>query len=205
MNETNDSALVLVELIKRRASQYLDLLTADTEDDFEAAFNAILEKAVYHLEKNKKNLEKLDEEGLSCVIAGALMIPGLDVTQETNSNGHVDLTIEAVYCIPIRRRLAEAKIYNGPQYHFQGLTQLLKRYTTGREGSGLILVYFRKKDIASLVRKLRDVMDTELPLQQKGATSEHVLKWSFLSTHTHSCGDDIQVGHIGCNLCIEPS
>src|SRR5215472_6896991 len=95
MNSYSDSAAELVERIKRKAPAYLDLLTAETDDEFEAAFVVILEGAIHHLEKNKKNFASLGEEGLSGALAGTLSVPGLTVTQETNSNGHVDLTIEA--------------------------------------------------------------------------------------------------------------
>ncbi len=202
MNKQMDSANDLVDRIKRKAPEYLDLLTADTDADFESAFDALLEKAIADLERNKKNFEKLDEVGLSAVLASALSIPGLTVTQEAHSNGHVDLTIEADHCVPARKKLGEAKIYDGPVYHVKGLKQLLGRYTTGREGRGLMMVYVRKKDIAGIVRKLRETMDNDFPMKQKGNTSDHILKWSFLSTHVHDCGEDLQVGHIGCNLHI---
>jgi hypothetical protein len=119
-----------------------------------------------------------------------------------NSNGHVDLTIEADHCTPPRRRVGEAKIYRGPAYHIEGLKQLLNRYTTGREGRGLLIVYFRNRDISGLVAKLRRAMDDMLPCEQRGKTGDHTLKWSFLSIHGHSCGDDVQVGHVGCNLHV---
>jgi hypothetical protein len=89
------SVFELVERLQRKAPEYLDLLTAETDEEFETAFDAILEKAIIHLETNKKNYKLLDEEGFSAALAGALSIPGLTVTQETNSNGHVDITIEA--------------------------------------------------------------------------------------------------------------
>ena len=38
------------------APAYLDLLTARTEDEFETAFTAILNRAVHHMEKNKKKI-----------------------------------------------------------------------------------------------------------------------------------------------------
>ncbi|MBI5634010.1 MAG: hypothetical protein HZA15_11090 [Nitrospirae bacterium] len=198
----NDSAKDLIDLIKRRAPEYLDLLTAQTDADFEAAFDARLDRALIDLENNKMNFNKLDEEGLSAVLASALSCPGLSVTQETNSNGHVDITIEADHCFPARRKLGEAKIYDGPEYHVKGLKQLLGRYTTGREGRGVLIIYVRKKDIAGIVNKLRQRMDEVLPMNQKGKTKEHVLKWSFISTHKHSSGEDLDVGHIGCNLYI---
>lgn len=200
MIPTESNALELVERIKRRAPEYLDLLTAETEEEFEAAFSVILEGAVDHLERNKKKFKDLDEEGLSGALAAALSIPGLSVTQEANSNGHVDLTIEADHCVPARRKLGEAKIYAGPAYHIQGLEQLLGRYTTGREGRGLLIVYVQKKDIAGLIKKLRKKMDDDRPLNQSGQTMDHCLKWSFISQHVHSCGENLQVGHVGCNL-----
>jgi hypothetical protein len=127
-------------------------------------------------------------------------MPGLTVLREAHSNGHVDLTIEALYCVPMRKKLGEAKIYDGPEKHIKGLEQLLTRYTTGREGRGILIEYFRKKDIEGLVKKIRERMDADLPLGQLSATRDHLLKWSFLSTHAHSSGSNLEVGHVGCNL-----
>jgi hypothetical protein len=193
----------LIELIRRKAPEYVDLLTAETDADFERAFDAILQIAVTHLEANRMKYKELDEEGLSSVLVAALSIPGLLAARETYSNGHVDIMIEAPLCLPARKKLGEAKIYDGPVYHFKGLEQLLGRYTSGREGRGILIIYFRKSDIAGLVKKLRRKMDNDLPLDQQGNTADHLLKWSFLSTHAHSCGENLQVGHIGCNLYTE--
>lgn len=200
MSKATNSAAELIEMIRRKAPEYLDLMTAQSDAEFESAFDVLLEKAVEHLEKNKKKFKPLDEEGLTGALAGALSMPGLSVSQEANSNGHVDITIEASHCAPLRKKLGEAKIYDGPSYHVEGLEQLLGRYTTGREGRGLLIVYFRKANIAGLVQKLRSKMDESLPVNQLGPTADHILKWSFVSTHAHSCGEDLQVGHIGCNL-----
>ncbi len=205
MSDQTDSALNLIEQIKRKAPEFLDLITAENDMDFDQAFDALLEKAVIGLEMNKRNFATLDEDGLSGVLAMALSAPGLSVTRETHSNGHVDLMIEANYCTPPRRKLGEAKIYNGPAYHISGLQQLLGRYTTGREGRGILIEYFRQRNIAVLVEKIRQEMDKNHPCQQQGDTSNHVLQWSFLSKHDHSCGETLEVGHIGCNLYIEPT
>jgi hypothetical protein len=193
----------LTERLKRNAPAYLDLFTAQTDQEFEQAFDTLLEKAVAGLETNKSNFRSLDEEGLSAALALALSMPGLTVSQETHSNGHVDLTILAGYEAPMRKKLGEAKIYDGPAYHVKGLQQLLGRYTTGREGRGLLIVYVRKSGIADLIKKLRGKLDEDLPMGQKGPTRDHLLKWSFLSEHSHSCGENLEVGHIGCNLYVE--
>ena len=152
------------------------------------------------MEENKKNFAALDEEGLSAALRGRLCIPGLTVTQETHSNGHVDLTIEGDHCSPARKKLAEAKIYAGPRYHIKGVGQLIGRYTTGREGRGLLISYVRKKDIKGIVEKLRAAMDAELPEKQIGPCEDHTLKWSLKTSHKHSSGEVVPVDHIGCNL-----
>lgn len=203
MSHPSGSLLDYIEQVSRKAPEYIDLFTARSDGDFEKAFTALLEKAISDLEKNKKLFQTLDEEGLSAALSMSLSIPGLSVTRETHSNGHVDLTILADHCVPARTKLGEAKIYNGPKYHIKGLEQLLGRYTTGREGRGLLIVYFRKNNIAGLVQKLREKMDAEHPLHQQGPTADHLLKWSFLSIHAHSCGENLEVGHIGCNLFTE--
>ncbi|QYM80702.1 hypothetical protein K0B96_08915 [Horticoccus luteus] len=203
MSPPIDSAARLVELIRRKAPEYLDLLTASTDEEFDAAFEALLGPAIAHLETNKLNYMELDEEGLSAVLCASLSIPGLAVSQEKHSNGHVDLTIEAEHCVPVRRKLGEAKIYNGPVYHIGGLVQLLQRYATGREGRGILIAYVRKKNIAGLLAKIREQMNAELPCDQQGETTDHLHKWSFLSKHAHHSGVHLQVSHVGCNLFVE--
>src|ERR1041384_3688001 len=195
---TNDpnSVAEMYERIRRKAPTYLDLLTAKTEKEFEEAFTMILEDAVQNLEKNKKHFKKLGEEGLSAALAGKLSIPGLTITQETNSNGHVDLTIEADHCSPARIKLAEAKIYAGPGYHIKGISQLLGRYTTGRETPGLLINYVRKKDIKKITAKLKATMDKRLPANQTGPCEDHILKWSLITKHKHNSGEILYIGHI---------
>jgi hypothetical protein len=205
MSEKDNSLFALVELIRQRAPEYFDLLTAKSDAEFEKAFAALLERAVMRLEQNSKHFESLDEVGLSGVLAGALSMPGLSVTQEAHSNGHVDLTIDADHCTPTRRRLGEAKIYDGPAYHFKGLEQLLHRYTTGREGPGLLIIFVRRKNIKNLIKKLREKMDEDQPCGQQGKTVDDLLRWSFRSAHAHNCGERLEVSHIGCNLYIEPT
>jgi len=203
MINEQDSLYSLIELVKQKAPAYFKLLAAKSESEFDEAFDTMLEGAVSRLETNSKNFESLNEVGLTGVLAASLSIPGLTVTQEAHSNGHVDMTIVADHCMPARRKLGEAKIYNGPAYHIAGLKQLLNRYMTGREGRGLVIEYVRKKNIAGLVKEIREKMDNDHPCQQQGETTEHTLKWSFLSTHMHSCGENLEVSHIGCNLFVE--
>jgi hypothetical protein len=200
MDESRSDVSTLVNEIRHKDLKYLDLLTARTEGQFEEAFDAVLGRVIDHMEANRSNFAALDEEGLSAVLIAGLLVPGLDVSQEMHSNGHVDITIEATHCAPARKKLAEAKIYDGYEYHVGGLNQLVGRYSTGREGRGLLLVYCRKPNIALLVAKLRERMDKEMPCKQDGSAKDHIHKWSFLTAHSHSSGELLEVGHIACNL-----
>ena len=103
MNTAVDSAKDLVDMVLRKAPEYVNLLTAETTAEFESAFDTLLEKAIVRIEENKKNFLQLDEEGLSAVLAAALSIPGLTVTQETHSNGHVDLTVKAESLLAVKK------------------------------------------------------------------------------------------------------
>lgn len=196
-----NSLAAMLELLKRKAPELLDIISADTEQEFNTAFDHWLEKALLGLERNKVNFRTLDEEGLSAVLAHALTMPGLSVTCETNSNGHVDIMIEADHCRPPRTKLAEAKIWSGSKYHISGLEQLL-RYTTGRETRGIVISYVKQPNIAALVQKLRENMDAERPHQQTADTADHEneLRWAFLSSHNHSSGRPVDVCHVCCDL-----
>jgi hypothetical protein len=203
MSMQANSLLELAERCKQKAPEYFDLLSATTDAEFDEAFDVLLERAVSQLEASKKEFGTLGEDGLSSILAMAISVPGLSVTRETHSNGHVDITVVVNHCSPIRKKLCEAKIYDGPNYHMKGLEQLLGRYTTGKEGRGMLIAYVTKKNIAGLMTKLRERMDADLPSAQQGLTSGHRVKWWFLSKHSHSCGEILEVGHVGCNLYIE--
>ena len=195
-----NSIAELFDRMRSKAPAYLDLFTAETDEQFEEAFTALLDGAVRHLEKNGKNFESLSETGLSAALAGILTMPGLRVTQETNSNGHVDLTIEAEHCTPARVKLGEAKIYASPSYHMKGVSQLLERYTTGRELPGLLINYVRQKDIKGITEKLRVALDKKRPENQVSACEDHKLKWSLTTKHKHRSGEVVSLYHVGCNL-----
>jgi hypothetical protein len=61
MTGKRNSLLAYCEVLKQKAPETFNLMTAKSTSDFEAAFDAILEKAVSGLEQNKKKFETLDE------------------------------------------------------------------------------------------------------------------------------------------------
>lgn len=205
MTSQHASLADILDQIRGLDPDYLQMLTATESKKFEEAFCKFLEKSLIHLEENGKNFKSLDEEGLSAVLAAALKMPGVTVSTEKNSNGHVDITVEFNQKFPFQKKLMEAKIYDGPVYHIAGMEQLVKFYSTGREGRCWMISYVRQAKIADIVKKLRDRLDADKPHEQDGITSELISKWSFLSKHKHSSGEIIEVGHACCNLHIASS
>lgn len=201
MLKKEDSLEARIESIERLFPERLDLITARTTAEFEEAFEKVLDKTIQHLEKNSINFSRLDENGLTAVVVGMLdCTEGLTATQESNSNGHVDLTIRADLCAPPRLKLGEAKIFRGYGWHEKGIEQLVQRYLTGREEHGLLLVYVKKDDIKGRMEKIRAELDKKLPCNLLGSCENHSGKWSFLTTHKHSSGEEIMVWHVGVNL-----
>ena len=177
----------------------LKILFAQTDGEFDEALELLLEHAADHLERNANLLGNLGEDGLTAVLIPCLNKPGVRVSQQAYTKGHVDITVEAEF--GLRRRLGEAKIYDGPEYHVEGLEQLINRYSTGREGSGFVVEYVKKAKIDELVTKIRSHMDTAKPCSQKGATQAHRhINWTFISFHNHSSGEVLRVLHLSCNL-----
>ncbi|PQV45144.1 hypothetical protein [Paraburkholderia sp. BL21I4N1] len=200
MTVPKSTAFELSELILRKAPEYLDLLSPD-DAVFEKAFDAQLGRAVQGLETNSKNFAPLKEDGLTAALALALAVPCIEVSQQLHSNGHVDITIKIQDCHLTRTKLGEAKIYDGPEWHFQGVKQLLG-YSTGRECRGLVIAYVKKANIEGLMKKVRERMDQDLPEQQQGVTTDLPSKWCFLSKHLHPSGAVVEIGHVGCNMHV---
>lgn len=199
----SDTELTLHAFAEALTPAQRDLLTAKTAAEFNAAFSVILLEAVRRLEKDSKNLNVLSEDGLSTVLSGFVNgTNALIVTREESSNGHVDLTFKARLCKPPREVLGEAKIFDYYCWHEKGLSQLVSRYSTGREDRSMLLEYVKLPGIKGHMEALRSEHDVKLPCNQTAMCSDHetVVQWSFLSSHKHSSGEKIEVWHLGCNL-----
>ncbi len=202
MATNQDSLAALIEQISIRLPDLagLRILASQSDNEFDDALEGILEQAIDYMERNANNLKNQNEVSITTTLVAYLNMPGLRVSQETHSKGHVDITIESAIVPPVRKRLGEAKIYAGPAYHIKGLEQLVLRYTTGREGSSILFEYIKDEGIKGLVEKIRKHMDQQKPCYQLGETQEHRIKWAFTSVHNHSCGEKFRVLHLNCNL-----
>ncbi len=200
MDYDSNSLSAFIEYLRTRHPELPKILLSQTDEEFDEGLEMILEMAVDHLERNANHLVALGEETISAFLVAYLNMPGLRVTQEAHSNGHVDITIEAEHSPPLRRRLGEAKIYNGQVYHVQGLEQLVNRYSTGREGSGIVFEYVKDPKIKQIVEKIRSHLNSTKPCLQNGDSQDHRIRWAFTTQHQHSSGELLRVLHVNCNL-----
>ena len=180
--------------------QTKDLIVAETDAEFDRAFDNWLVVAISRLESSSKEFKDLGEDALSSILTGFLNTGEVTATRETHSNGHVDITVKLVNSAANRTKLGEAKIWDGPSYHTKGLGQLLNRYTTGRECRGFVISYVKLQDIKALFEKLREYIDNEKSCDLQGICKDHNIRWSFLSSHKHSSGELVEVCHVGCNM-----
>ncbi len=201
MSAQGGSLYDLTSQLSQSSPGHLDLFASLSDHEFQVAFDALLGKALAGMEESKGHFQGLDEPALSAILRLAMSVPGLSVSLEQHSNGHADLTFESYRLGIARRILGEAKIYDGPKYHLDGLNQLLG-YMTGRELGGLMVVYMKKANGSGFMTKIRDEMDAKKPESQQGPTGPHALKWAFNSQHLHSSGETIRVGHVACNLHV---
>ncbi len=176
------------------------LFQARTAEEFDNFLDRHFEECVQRMETEAHHLTTDKEEKLSAFLAAALSIPGLAVTREGYSNGRVDLTIKSESMEFPERRLVEAKIYDGSGKHAKAIEQLISRYSTGRQGRGYVVEYFKKPGIADLVLKLRKNADAVLPVRQQGVTFDHPMKWAYVSNHEHVSAELIHVVHVNVNL-----
>ena len=166
MNQGAGTLYDLTDKLRQQSPEHLDLFASLSDDEFQSAFDSLLGKALAGLEESKKGFQSLDEPTLSAVLRLAMLVPGLSVALEQHSNGHADLTFESYRLGIARRILGEAKIYDGPKYHIDGVGQLLG-YMTGRELRGLMVVYMRKANGSGLMKNVRDTMDADKPDNQQ--------------------------------------
>lgn len=176
------------------------LFEAKSDGEFDAFLDRHFEQCVQRMEAEAHHLASDNEEKLSAFLAAALSIPGLSVVREGYSNGRVDLTIRSESVLSKQHRLAEAKIYGGHAYHAQAITQLLARYSTGRQPTGYVIEYVKKPEIEKIVARLRKQSDVDLPENQQGQTADHAMQWAYVSAHLHSSARVLKVVHINVNL-----
>ncbi|MES2354591.1 MAG: hypothetical protein V4568_09345 [Pseudomonadota bacterium] len=170
-----------------------------TDSELDTILESLLDESIRKLEDNANLYAALNEEQLTGILKFILERDWLRVDCETNVNGHVDLRIEVDFALSTRRRLAEAKCWDGPKYHADGIAQLLG-YMTGRESSGYMIGYVQKPNIAEKWKDLQLYLDDKLPADQEAICQCGTSTWTLEARHRHSSGVSIRIVHYGVNL-----
>jgi len=187
---------------RERSAAYIDLELAQSEIEFQKAFEEILFNAIDRLERSKNNLNKLGEDGISDFLAASITIPDLlDASREQNSNGHADIIIQTIGLKPRRKIIGEAKIDTRPSHVIDGIKQLLG-YATGRESMNLLLIYAKKKPVVKSISDIRKKMDDNKPYGQVKDTEDYLQEWCYMAEHMHSSGKPLKIHYIGCNMYL---
>lgn len=114
-----------------------------TYDGFINAIHHSLLECFEHLEENSNMYINDSEDKISHSIITFLKGRCWDCTSETNSNGHVDITIK----LHQFKWLAEAKIHKGIDWTTHGFNQLTQNYSIARSNSnhGGLIIYNKNK------------------------------------------------------------
>lgn len=196
------SLLYVFGLLQSHNPELVALLSARSQEDFVAAVEQGLARAIITIQSGSTQYRDLDERGLSLLLADLLNHSGFSATAERRNNGHCDVVVE--HLLPGRwRYLGECKLHRGPQYHIDGCEQVLG-YCGGHEIRTFCLDFFTVKEMYGKLASLRAHFDSQLPLSQIGASKEYPpTRGAFVTEHPLTSGASIEILHVGCNVFVE--
>jgi hypothetical protein len=180
---TEMPASELEHLVARRgnvsAKDYLDALARD------------IQTAVKRLESKASKYHRDDEEKLTGFIAERLEAQGHQAECEADNNGHVDLKVTKPQLGVLY--LAEAKIHTSYPKNVKGMLQLLTRYSSGKDPLAGFLLYIRSPGAKRIV----DTWRSKVRCKRLSCTNvTSVLRPGYFeSTHKHTSGHELSVGH----------
>lgn len=174
------------------------LARASTDQEFRDVTEVAIERAIKKIENGANVYARLDERGLSHLLADLLDCSGYRATAETDNNGHVDVVIESRFGSHARY-LGECKMHRGYQHHVNGCAQLLG-YCTGREPRAFCMDFIDAADAFTKMKLIRAEMDEKLPLAQKTAGADHEILGGFVTSHDHASGATVEILHLGCSV-----
>ncbi|MBB3324908.1 hypothetical protein [Atlantibacter sp. RC6] len=144
-------------------------LTAFNEDNFVTALYNNISSAISDIEKSADKYYCEDEDKITNLLALYLRAKGYDATEQTKSNGDVDLTVRDA--TKNFYWLAEAKRGNSNSGVFEGMLQLVTRYLTDEKNAGF-LIYYQKKDCLKFLKTWHDYINTGKYLSYKGIKND---------------------------------
>lgn len=185
-------------LLEAHNPNLLALLRVQTESDFLDATESAIDRAVRTIESGARRYARLDERGLSQLLADFLNLSGYHATAERNNNGHVDVVVEHAFG-GRWKYLGECKVHRGYQHHVDGCDQVLG-YCGGRDKRAFCMDFFFGSGMYDKLVKLREDMDKERPLEQTDGSVDHKIRGAFVTVHRHASGSSVELLHVGCSV-----
>jgi hypothetical protein len=162
--------------------------------------------AATQLEDARGHLKDLKEDALTHMLLGYVRATYPGATREAHANGHVDIFLSHPSRLGNVLK-GEAKVINGNGFtwYSQGLTKLVKKYCSGREGLALLVAYCRRTDMYKVMSDFRERMAKEkiagfqmhVPTTDPFAST--LPRTPFLTSH-ESSGAALVVVHLWLNL-----
>lgn len=186
--------------VARVAPEYQGVWCSQTEPSFHAAVERAIETVLRKIEEARAEYGGLGETGLSKLTAH-LLHPLVPAAAEKNRNGHVDFVIEHPRASNRWVYPVECKIWDGHEWHREGMTQLLG-YATSFDKRGMLLEFFAKhKRMVFLLQREREDVDADVFLVAVTPSVTHqFLREAFVSPHEHKSGTRFEIVHLGCDL-----
>lgn len=192
----------VLQLVQSQNPALMGMVLARTEAQFVEAAEKALERCIRQIESGAKAYRVLDEQGLSKLLTDLLTMSGFSAAAEDYHNGHVDVTI-CHFAPSTYRYLGECKIYAGFEYHYKGCQQVLG-YCSGRDRRAFTLDFFKQGGMYEKLQKIRERFEQDAALSLLGQIQDHFIKGSFVTTHPHSSGCNLEILHVGCYVWRSP-
>lgn len=163
-------------------------------EDFVARINEEINSIIKRLEESRDYYNKLSEDALTKIICDMLKSKSIKASHGEYSSGETDLHItHGPYTW-----IGEAKWWNADANAYEGMRQLVTRYSSGRRESnnGAVLLYNNTSNSTEKIRRLREnysSMSSEFPDIE--VTEEPEGTFEFTTEHTHNSGQKIIVRH----------
>lgn len=180
----------------------LSRLTAIEYKDFIEILYRDIDKITVLQEENPEiYFQDQREDRLTVEIKNALNLMGYSASHDAKHGGHADLVVKKGSFTWI----AEAKVYRGNAYLWQGYLQLTTRYSTGNthQTDGALLIYVFQPHALSIM----DQWMAELPTKSSSISTKKCPKKElcfYSSTPHQKSGLDFNVRHIPVLLYFDP-
>ena len=178
-------------------------LKINNYEEFIKTLYGHLDRILSDLEEGANLRHKDSEDRLTIEIINCLrQHPFDEVNHDPNYNGHADIVVK----FKDYKWIGEAKIHSSYDWLKKGLSQILKRYTTGTEKQVGLIIFIRNKNAKKVMDDWRGHLEKE-KLHDFVCSNEDERNrpYTFESTHIHHrSGLQVLTRHMGCSIYFNP-